>query len=188
MKTFLKYLGLVVALLSGVQAQTVIAPGRAIEIQIKGVPAEEMQRVSGTYTVSESGLIRMPLLGGPIRAAGLSPTALAQNIEAAYRSAEIYTTPTINVIASTDETLAEYLVTIGGQVKRPGPVKYSRDMTVYQALQSGGGATEFGSMYRVSLIRRGKVTVLDLTDNKNKNLLVEPNDTIEVPQKNIFGR
>lgn len=168
-------------------AQTTISAGRAIEIQLKGVPSEEMALVSGTYTVSESGTVSMPLLSGPIRAAGLSPTSLARSIEAAYRSAKIYTTPTINVIASSAETLDEQVVTVGDQVVSPGPVKYVRGLTLYNAVQAARGATPFGSMKRVRLTRGGKSAVYNLTETKHMNILVEPNDTIQVPQKDIFG-
>jgi protein involved in polysaccharide export with SLBB domain len=168
-------------------AQTTISAGRAIEIQLKGVPSEEMALVSGTYTVSETGMISMPLLTTPIRAAGQSATSLARSIEAAYRAAQIYTTPTVNVVHSTNESINELVVTVGEQVNRTGPVKYVRGLTLYNAVQAAGGATIFGSMKRVRLTRGAQTKVYDLTDSKHMNILVEPNDTIQVPQKDIFG-
>lgn len=168
-------------------AQTTISAGRAIEIQIKGVPSEEIPVVSGTYTVSEGGTISMPHLQGPVRAAGLSPTALARSIEAAYRAAKIYTTPTINVIASSSETLDEQVVTVGDQVVSPGPVKWVRGLTLYNAIQAARGATPFGSMKRVRLTRNGQSKVYNLTDPKHMTIPVEPNDTIQVPQKDLWG-
>lgn len=187
MRKLLAVFGLAFALVANLSAQSSISPGRAIEIQIKGVPQEEIVQINGTYPVSDSGLINMPHIG-TIRAAGLSPIQLAQNIQNAYRSAQIYRNPTIQVLASSDDTVTKHFVTVGGQVKRPGPVDYMRGMTLYQALQAGGGATEFGSMYRVRLIRAGKQREYDLTDTQNKNIPVQPNDTIEVPQKNFIGR
>lgn len=187
MKKIFVFLAALVLSASGLMAQSAINAGRAIEIQIKGVPSEEMARVNGTYTVSESGMIRMPLLSSPIRAAGLSPTALAQNIEASYRAEKIYTTPTINVIASSDETLTELVLTVGGQVTSPGPVKYVRGLTLYNAVQAARGPTPFGSMKRVRLIRGSQSKEYNLTETKHMGILVEPNDTIQVPQKDIFG-
>jgi len=188
MKTIFAILVSLLCVAQGLMAQSAISPGRAIEIQIKGVPGEEMALVSGTYTVSESGTISMPLLSSAIRAAGMNPTSLARSIEAAYRAEKIYSTPSINVIASTDDTLAELIVTVGGQAKRPGPVKYTRGLTLYNAVQAAGGATEFGSMFRVRLLRGNQLKEYDLHQTKFMNLLVEPNDTIEIPQKNILGR
>jgi protein involved in polysaccharide export with SLBB domain len=187
MKRILVFLAFLLVASQQLMAQTTIGAGRAIEIQIKGVPSEEMALVSGTYTVSEGGMISMPLLSGPIRAAGLSPTSLARSIEAAYRAEKIYTTPTINVISSTDETLAELMVTVGGQVNSPGPVKYVRGLTLYNAVQAAKGATPFGSMKRVRLIRNGQSKEYNLNETKHMNILVEPNDTIQVPQKDFLG-
>lgn len=82
----------------------------------------------------------------------------------------------------------EAVVTIGGQVRRPGPVPFRKDLTIYAAVQSAGGATEFGSMRRVKVIRDGKVETHDLTKDEKKSLVLQKNDTVEVPQKNLFGR
>lgn len=188
MKRILAFLAFALVASQQLMAQTTrITSGRAIEIQLKGVPSEEMALVSGTYTVSENGMISMPLLNTPIRAAGQSATSLARSIEAAYRAAKIYTTPTINVIHSTDQSLNELMVTVGDQVVSPGPVKYVQGLTLYNAVQAAKGATPFGSMKRVRLTRNGQSKVYNLTDSKHMNILVEPNDTIQVPQKDLFG-
>lgn len=168
-------------------AQSTIRAGRAIEIRIQGVPTEEMSRVNNTYLVSDAGNIRMPFIGS-VRAAGLSGNALAQNIESRYRAAKIYTNPTIQVIMSGEASIEQFVVTVGGFVRSPGPKQYTRGLTLYSALQAAGGANEFGSMYRVKLIRDGRLRQVDLTKTENKTILVQPNDTIEVPQKNLLGR
>jgi len=187
MKRLLIFLACSLGILQGLNAQVTINPGRAIEIRIQGVPASEMQLINNTYPVSEEGMIRMPYIG-TVRAGGLSPQSLSANIEASYRSAEIYTHPTIQVLASSDETLNELVVTVGGRVQSPGPIKYVRGLTLYNAVQAARGANEFGAMNRVALIRNGQRKEYDLNQTKFMNVLVEPNDTIEVPQKNVFGR
>ena len=80
------------------------------------------------------------------------------------------------------------VVTVGGQVRRPGPVPFQKSLTIYAAIQSAGGATEFGSMRRVKVIHDGKVTSHDLTKDETKTILIQHDDTIEVPQKNLLGR
>ena len=172
----------------GLMAQTTISAGRAIQIQIKGVPAEDSTLISGAYTVSESGTIRMPLLSAPIRAAGLSPTALASNIEASYRSEKIFTTPAVNVVATSLEDLEKVVVTVGGQVQSPGPVEFYRGLTIWEAVQSARGATAFGAMNRVRLTRGGQVKEYNLRKPEHMNIKLEPKDTIEVPQKNALGQ
>jgi Periplasmic protein involved in polysaccharide export len=187
MKTIYLLLFGLLALAGFAHAQSTIEAGRAIEVRIQGVPSEEMSRVNNTYPVSEGGYIRMPFIGN-VRAAGLSPNALANSIEARYRSAKIYTDPTVQVFASSDETKAQYIVTVGGYVRRPGPVSYTRGLNLYNAVQAAGGANEFGSMYRVKLIRDGNLRQYNLMETEAKGVLLKPNDTIEVPQKNLFGR
>jgi len=187
MKHLFILLACLFGILPAVNAQSTISAGRAIEIRIQGVPATETQLINNTYPVSETGTIRMPFIGS-VRAAGLSPQALAGSIEAAYKAAEIYTHPTIQVFASTDETLTKLRLTVGGQVKNPGPVEYVRGMTLYDAVQAARGATEFGAMNRVSLIRGTQRKEYDLNQTKFMNVLVEPNDTILVPQKNMIGK
>jgi hypothetical protein len=43
-------------------------------------------------------------------------------------------------------------------------------------------------MYRVKLYRAGKMREYDLTQGQSMSVELLPNDTIEVPQKNIWGR
>lgn len=79
-------------------------------------------------------------------------------------------------------------VTVGGQVRAPGPITHTKNLTLYAAIQAARGATEFGSMKRVKIIRDGKPMIYDLTDDKQKVVKLQPDDLVEVPQKSIFGR
>lgn len=185
-KHFLLALLALAGLAGSASAQTTIRPGQAIKIDIRGVPPEETARVSGEYTVSDSGTVNMPLLG-TISAAGMSPAALGIRIESAYKSAEIYTSPSVNVIASSAEALAKQVVHVGGRVRRTGQVEYVPGLTIYQAIQQAGGADEFGAINRVMLTRAGKVRKLDLKQDQFKSFVLEQSDTIEVPEKNIWG-
>jgi protein involved in polysaccharide export with SLBB domain len=187
---FKKILFLLVVFLgagSASMAQTVINAGQLVKITLRGVPPEESVRVSGDYPVSSSGTINLPLIS-PLQAAGLSPTALATRIENAYKSAEIFNEPTVSVIASTGEAIATQVVHVGGHVRRTGRVEYVPGLTIYQAIQIAGGADEFGAMNRVLLNRNGKVQAIDVTKAQFKNFVLLQNDTIEVPEKNIFGK
>ena len=86
------------------------------------------------------------------------------------------------------KTEKQEIITIGGQVRRPGPVEVREKLTLYAAIQSAGGATEFGAMRRVKVYRGDEVLTYDLTKKENMKVLVEADDTIEVPQKNWIGR
>lgn len=163
-----------------------IESGKAIQITISGVPAEEKGRIDGIYPVSDAGFINMPFID-TVRAAGLRNEDLAASLQSRYKSLGIYTNPTIQVISKTGDSIDEQMVHIGGQVRAPGPKPFSKGLTLYQAVQAAGGATEFGSMKRIKLFRSGRQTLYDLTKAQFMSVPVQPNDTIEVPQKNMLG-
>ena len=186
----MKYL-VVLALLwvSGVQGLVFgqIEPGAAIQITIQGVPPAEQGRINAVYPVSETGYITLWQVGS-IRAAGVETDVLARRIEAAYKSAEIYTNPTIQILADSSDKLTEQILTVGGKVRVPGPKPFTRGMTLFDAVMAAGGPTEFGAINRVKLYRNGRVYTYDLTKGDHKLLKVYPRDTIDIPQKNWIGR
>lgn len=163
-----------------------IESGKAIQITISGVPAEEKGRIDGIYPVSDAGYINMPFID-TVRAAGLRNEDLAASLQARYKSLGIYTNPTIQVISKTGDSIDQQMIHLGGNVRAPGPKPFSKGLTLYQAVQAAGGATEFGSMKRVKLFRNGRQTIYDLSKAQFMSVPVEPNDTIEVPQKNMIG-
>lgn len=164
-----------------------IEPRTSIEIYILGVAPEEKGKIDAIYPVSEDGMVNMPFIG-KLRAGGLKSDVFATSVENAYKAAEIYQNPTIQVIdAAENKDPQRQLVFVGGHVRKTGPVAWQQHLTIYQAIQTAGGADEFGSMKRVRLYREGNVSTYDLRDVKSKQILLEPKDTIEVPQKRPFG-
>jgi protein involved in polysaccharide export with SLBB domain len=163
-----------------------IQAGRAIQITVSGVPAEEKGRFDPVYPVSESGMINMPFIG-PVRAAGMSSDGLQSMLESRYKAAGIYRNPTFQVIDNDAKRIVEQMVHVGGFVRGPGPKPYNRNLTLWQAIQAAGGANEFGSMKRVKLTRRGSMKQYDCTKAQFQQIPLEPDDTIEVPQKNWIG-
>lgn len=164
-----------------------IQAGKAVQVTISGVPPEEKVRIDGIYPVSEAGLINMPFID-QVRAAGLRNEDLAVALQNRYKSAGIYTNPTIQVISKFTDRIDEQVVYLGGQVRKTGPVPFVQGLTLYQAVQAGGGPTEFGSIKRVKLFRGGSQKLYDLTQAQFMRIPLEPNDTIEVPQKSILGQ
>lgn len=163
-----------------------IEAGKAIQITISGVPSEEKGRIDGMYPVSEAGFINMPFIN-TVQAAGLRNEDLAVALQTRYKSLGIYTNPTIQVISNKGNSIDEQTVYLGGQVRGPGPKPFTKGLTLYQAVQAAGGPTEFGSMKRVKLFRGGRQTLYDLTKSQFMSVPVQPNDTIEVPQKTMLG-
>jgi polysaccharide export outer membrane protein len=68
-----------------------------------------------------------------------------------------------------------------GQVNSPGPVPYTRDLTVFKALSLAGGVTQLGSAGRARIVRivngERKETKAKMTD------LLQPGDTLMVPTR-----
>jgi len=180
-------LGLLALIFASLPIAGQIEAGKAINITIANVPEEDKSTVNNVYPVSEGGYVNMPFIG-QVRAAGLRDNELAAILQSRYKSAGIYTNPTIQVITTVGQGKPnEETVTVGGQVKSPGPVPFAKELTLWSAIQARGGATEFGSMHRIKLIRNGSERTYDATKPQIKQMPLQRNDTIEVPQKNILG-
>ena len=157
-------------------------------VSIQGVPSEEKGRIDGSYPVSDAGMINMPFIG-QVRAAGLRNEDLAISLQNRYKSAGIYNNPTIQVVTNRENAgVDEQVVYLGGQVRKTGQVPFVRGLTLYQAIQAAGGPTEFGSIKRVKLFRGGNQKLYDITKTQFMRIPLEPNDTIEVPEKTIFNQ
>jgi polysaccharide export outer membrane protein len=183
-KKYIVLLALCLGVLTPAFAQ--IQAGKSVQISVLGVPSDEKGRIDATYPVSDNGTVNMPFIG-IVQAAGMKPENLATTLESRYKNAKIYTNPTFQVVANVEGAgLNEALVHVGGQVGRAGPVKFTRGLTLWQAIQSAGGPTAFGTMKRVSVLRNGKMKILDLTDIKFMQYVLEPNDSITVPQKRAW--
>ena len=171
-----------------VPALAQIEAGQSVVIKIMGVPAEEKAKINDTYPVSKKGLLNMPFIG-EIRAAGLESDDLAKAIQNAYRDGGIYDNATIQVMA--DFVVVppiQQQVHLAGHVRAPGPKAFAKGLTVFQAVNAAGGATEFGAMNRVILWREGKQQKINLETAEGKGVVTVPDDTIEVPEKNIIGK
>jgi len=172
-------------------AASQISSNTTLNISIKGVVAEEQAKFDGGYPVDANGFIYLPLLTDGIRASGFSSSKLARNIEKAYIDAGIYVNPRINVISNKDQEAQKIdaqIVTVGGFVASPGPIPYTRGMTLFKAVTAAGGASTFGSDKRVELHRGGvKIGTYNIRLAKDMKIPVYPGDTIKVPQKTVFG-
>lgn len=165
-----------------------IQAGTSINITIANVPEQDKATINNLYPVADNGTINMPFLG-PVPAAGMKSQALASSLQARYKSAGIYTNPTIQVIENSGAgNVNVETVTVGGQVRRPGPVPFSKGLTLWEAIQAAGGPTDFGSMFRVTVFRDGSQKTYDATKAQFMRVPLQRNDTIDVPQKNWLNR
>lgn len=154
--------------------------GDTMELRIGGVPSEETQLITGSYTVDGEGFINLPHIG-KIRAAGLSQAELQRSVEAAYRGGEIYTNPSITIAVP---TVARF-VNVSGDVRQPRRVEYTTDLTVLGAISAAGGFTDYADQRKVRLLRGKEVRMIDVKavrSNPSLDIVLLPGDQIEVPQ------
>ena len=144
-----------------------------------------------TVPVRPDGMISAPLVGD-VRAGGLTPEAVAKDIE---EKLSVYVRdPQVSVML-TDLRSHEYLsrVRVTGAVKQPISIPYRQGMTVLDAVLAAGGVTEFAAPARSDLYRKAgengtrSFTVrLDLILNQgdlSTNFDVAPGDVITVPER-----
>jgi protein involved in polysaccharide export with SLBB domain len=171
-----------VSTLRAENVEQILRGGDSIVVKISGVPSEEIPVVSNSYDIADDGTINLPYTH-QVKAAGLRPSQLQRNIEAAYKGGEIFTHPTIQVTASRDGNNTQVLF-ISGEVKTPGRITMSPAMTVHDAMTAAGGPTDFAKLKAVKLTRGGVTRVLDLrkADNPDASIPAQAGDKLHVPQ------
>lgn len=136
------------------QNRVTLSPGDVVKITFPG--ATELTQ---SQTIQTDGKINLPLIG-EVDAAGRTIADLQQNLQLLYKPQLQNTTVTVTLESSVTP------VVIGGAVKKPGKYLFDRPTTVLQAIMEAGGADQFGTLGRVSMIRlvngQQRTQVLDL--------------------------
>ena len=124
-------------------AEYVLAAGDEIRIQVYQEPDLTM-----TVRLDRTGLINYPYIGS-LMATGKTPAELRAEIDRGLRG-DVLIDPSVNVSISRYRNF--YL---GGEIRSPGGYPYEPGLTVRQALNLGGGITEYGSESRIEILREG---------------------------------
>jgi polysaccharide export outer membrane protein len=122
----------------------VIKPGDVIDVRVLN-----QDQVSGKARVRSDGKVALPFLN-EVQAAGMAPGALAQDLQARFKS--FFTTPVVTVSV---EEAKPRPISVMGQVERPGQYALDNASTVLQALALAGGLTEFAKNDRIFVLRAG---------------------------------
>ncbi len=154
--------------------------GDSFDLRISGVPADDQSTISGAYTVDNQGYFNLSYIG-KVKAGGRTASEVQTLVERAYVDQGYFTHPTISLtIAPTAR-----FVNVGGQVKSPGRIPYTADMTVFSAIGAAGDFTEFAKQNGVILMRGGKSTKIDckkIRSDPSQDVRVLPGDIIQVPE------
>jgi protein involved in polysaccharide export with SLBB domain len=170
----------VAVLLSTVHAGDVaLRSGDQVSIRLSGVPQEDITQVSGTYTIDGVGNINLPYLG-KVRAGGLTQADVQNSIESAYKAKGIYSSPIVTISAEIDR-----LVNIEGDVRSPQRIRFTPDLTLLGAISAAGGLTDYADQTKVSILRNGSRTFVNLKkvkQNLEADPALQPGDKISVPR------
>jgi protein involved in polysaccharide export with SLBB domain len=161
-------------------AAEIIQKGKAINITVKGVPTAERIVINGVYPISEEGLLNMPYVGR-VAAAGLSPEELERVLKGEFVKKEIYQNAKFQVLSGIVDAWPKSEFTVGGRVKKPGPVPFFNGMTLWQAIQAAGEKDQYADLRRVNLFRGGKKQTYNMKDLESREVPLRLNDTVEVP-------
>lgn len=149
--------------------QQVLHPGDSVRVLVWRQP-----ELSGGFYVSPEGTLEHPLYRSVVVAGVPLDTArarLRETIQKYIENPEFVMEPFFRVI-------------VAGQVRLPGVYSMPRQATVVQALAVAGGPTQNAQLDRITLVRNGVATRIDLTDFTNplgQSLLLS-GDQIVVPQ------
>jgi protein involved in polysaccharide export with SLBB domain len=131
-------------------------------------------------SIDEDGNISLTLVG-PIKAAGLTPSELAERIQANY-------VPRFYVRCNATVLVAQRFFYVGGEVRNPGRFPWSEDTSLMKAINTASGFTDYANRQKVQLVHGEKLNVYnceDLQRNPAKDPAIRPGDTITVP-RSIF--
>lgn len=120
-----------------------IGPFDKLKIDVFGV-----KDLSGTVQADASGRISMPL-AGTVEAAGRTPEELASDIAARLRGRYVRD-PQVSV--NLEETVSQ-VITVDGEVKKPGLYPVIGRMTLIRAVATAEGATDLASLQDVVIFR-----------------------------------
>ena len=139
--------------------------------------------LSGPLLVRPDGKISMPLLGD-VQASGLKPMELAAQI--ADKLKKFIKDPQVSVVVTSVHFNYVYLL---GEVGKKGPVVLTPNMTLLEAVSSGGGLTDFANKKKIYILRTvgGKQQRIPvdykkaLKGDESYNVSLQAGDTIVVP-------
>ena len=146
----------------------------SVRMKLAGVPEKFSEEFNSELMVDD-GIITVPLIGR-VRAAGLTPAQVAAAIERELIANKLFTAPKISM----ERTARVPMVTIRGDVRAPGRVPWTPELTLSAAFSASGGPS--GWSLNFTITRAGKVTNYSQKSIRADAKLdpkLEPGDLIE---------
>lgn len=157
-----------------------LGPGDVVEVRIYNEP-----ELSGTHQISDTGTIRLPLVGA-VEAAGTTPDQLTVRITQAYNEKYLKDAD-VSLFVKAHTSRKVYVL---GQVKSPGQYPFDGKMTIIDAVALAGGTTKLADANSTLITREsadGKqlrviVRVASIGQGKEPDVELQPGDIIFVPE------
>lgn len=128
----------------------ILRPGDSIRLEVPDVAD-----LSGEYTVSEDGMVLLPLIG-PLAAAGRPFADVRRDIVAAFGGQLVDTPVRVTPVLR---------IAVLGEVRQPGLVPADPTYTLADVLAAAGGLTPDGDAGRITLLRAGESLRFSLNDD-----------------------
>jgi polysaccharide export outer membrane protein len=157
-----------------------LGAGDVIEIRVYGEPD-----LSGIYDANADGTINFPLIGS-VAVVDRLPGEVQQEIQA--RLADGYLKKPSVAVRVTEYKSKK--VTVNGQVRQPGTLSYTDNMSILEAISRAGGFTAMARKNAVKVTRlvQGKskviiVAVDEIGKGRAPNFLMHPGDNVLVEER-----
>jgi len=161
---------------TGSSGAYVLRPLDPIYVRFSGI----MEQQQLELVIDENGEISLLHIKEPIKAAGLTTSAVEDKIERLYREGGIYKNLSVNV------TMTAKIYYVQGEVNQPGQFPLMSGTTLLQAIAGARGYTPFANKKKVTISRYGKIytyNAKELEKNPSKDVKIEAGDMIKVWQQ-----
>ena len=159
---------------------TTLGPSDVFEVRVF-----RQKDLSGVYSIGAEGEFSFPLIG-PVHANGKTPRQLEDVLR--DRLADGYlVAPQVSVLVKEYNSKK---VSVIGQVKQPGKLRFSEGMTVVDAIAQAGGFAALARKNAVTVTRISgdekktyTVPVESIGRGKADNFFVRPSDVVFIPKR-----
>jgi polysaccharide export outer membrane protein len=161
-------------------ANYIVGVGDVLEINVW-----KEGELSKTVPVRPDGMVTLPLIG-EIKAVGLTPEQLQQELTSALQ--KVVSEPQVTVMVVAVNSLS---FNIMGNVNKPGYYPLIRPITILDAIALSGGFRDFAKEKKIYVLRTGangkeqklKFNYKDVIKGKNmaQNIVLLPHDTLVIP-------
>lgn len=163
-------------------------PGDGLYVVVNFVPRECKAKIDGFYRVSKEGKLSFSILNVQV-AVDRDINIVREDLRTAiqhycfqkFPNRDAF--PDFDIIPEAEVKKTGNGVIVMGQARKPGVIPMKDGLTVWQAVQAAGGATEFSTMRQVAILRREKIIDCDFTKGESRKTLLEPGDLVNVPRK-----